>query len=407
MSKLGAAATAIEHTFVVSQVNMTRLCNETLVTVVNGQFPGPMVEVTEGDSVAVHVVNKSPYNLTIHWHGVKQRLNCWADGVPMITQCPIRPCHNFTYRFNITVQQGTLWWHAHVTVTSIESVAFFHSSYGSNAVLTSEHYLKIAGHKLTVVAADANYVTPYTTDTVAIAPGQTLDALLVADAPPRRSYYMVSMGSQPTLANPPPPVIVTRGTVQYRSSSSSDGHEPAGNGVPLPPMVPDMPDLHDTATSFNFHGNLTSLHKSRVSTRVDEHLLIVLSAGSICWRGHRPCKRSGDMESNVLVTMNNISFELPAAAAATTPLLESHYYHRNEPAYVTLPDRPQRAFNFADHALIPFGPKEAALEPTGKATTARRFRHGMAVEVVFQNTAVMQSDYNPMHLHGHDMFVVT
>nr|CAB3490112.1 unnamed protein product [Digitaria exilis] len=66
MSKPGAATTAIEHTFVVSQVNMTRLCNETLVTVVNGQFPGPMVEVTEGDSVAVHVVNKSPYNLTIH-----------------------------------------------------------------------------------------------------------------------------------------------------------------------------------------------------------------------------------------------------------------------------------------------------------------------------------------------------
>nr|CAB3490113.1 unnamed protein product [Digitaria exilis] len=247
-----------------------------------------------------------------------------------------------------------------------------------NAVLTSEHYLKIAGHKLTVVAADANYVNPYTTDTVAIAPGQTLDALLVADAPPRRSYYMVSMGSQPTIANPPPPVIVTRGTVQYRSSSSDD-HEPAGNGVPLPSMVPDMPDLHDTATSFYFHGNLTSLHKSRVPTRVDEHLLIVLSAGSICRRGHRSCKRSGDMESNVLVTMNNISFELPAAAAAAvTPLLESHYYHRNEPVYVTLPDRPQRAFNFTDHALIPFGTKEAALEPTGKATTARRFRHGMA-----------------------------
>ncbi|KAF8673544.1 hypothetical protein HU200_048627 [Digitaria exilis] len=375
----------------------------------------------------------------------------------MITQCPIRPGHNFTYRFNITGQQGTLWWHAHVASlrASVHGALIIRPRQGAtsypfpkhhreipiiigewwetdlvqmagnmtdgyfgfnpvaatlngklgdlyncsgameegyvlevepgktyllrfiNAVLTSEHYLKIAGHKLTVVAADANYVNPYTTDTVAIAPGQTLDALLVADAPPRRSYYMVSMGSQPTIANPPPPVIVTRGTVQYRSSSSDD-HEPAGNGVPLPSMVPDMPDLHDTATSFYFHGNLTSLHKSRVPTRVDEHLLIVLSAGSICRRGHRSCKRSGDMESNVLVTMN-ISFELPAAAAAAvTPLLESHYYHRNEPVYVTLPDRPQRAFNFTDHALIPFGPKEAALEPTGKATTARRFRHGMA-----------------------------
>jgi len=33
-----------------------------------------------------------------------------------------------------------------------------------NAGLFSEFYLKIAGHKFTVVAADANYVRPFTTD---------------------------------------------------------------------------------------------------------------------------------------------------------------------------------------------------------------------------------------------------
>ena len=48
-------------------MNMTHMCKEMLVTVVNGQLPGPTIEVTEGDSVAVHVVNKSPYNITIHW----------------------------------------------------------------------------------------------------------------------------------------------------------------------------------------------------------------------------------------------------------------------------------------------------------------------------------------------------
>ena len=47
---------------------MTHLCQETLVTVVNGQLPGPAIEVTEGDWVAVHVINKSPYNMTIHWY---------------------------------------------------------------------------------------------------------------------------------------------------------------------------------------------------------------------------------------------------------------------------------------------------------------------------------------------------
>nr|CAB3490053.1 unnamed protein product [Digitaria exilis] len=54
-----AAAAVVEHTFVVSRVNMTRSCKEILVTVVNGQLPGPTIEVTEGVSVAVHVVNNS------------------------------------------------------------------------------------------------------------------------------------------------------------------------------------------------------------------------------------------------------------------------------------------------------------------------------------------------------------
>ncbi|TVU32190.1 hypothetical protein EJB05_23912, partial [Eragrostis curvula] len=111
---LPAAPAVVEHTFVVSQVNMTHLCKEMSVTVVNGRLPGPAIEVAEGDSVIVHVVNKSPYNTTIHWHGVKQRLNCWADGVPMVTQRPILPNENFTYRFDVSGQEGTLWWHSHV-----------------------------------------------------------------------------------------------------------------------------------------------------------------------------------------------------------------------------------------------------------------------------------------------------
>jgi FtsP/CotA-like multicopper oxidase with cupredoxin domain len=51
-------------------MSMTHLCRETLVTVVNGQLPGPTIEATEGDSVTVHVVNQSPHNMTIHWYVV-------------------------------------------------------------------------------------------------------------------------------------------------------------------------------------------------------------------------------------------------------------------------------------------------------------------------------------------------
>ena len=42
-------------------------------------------------------------------------MSAWADGPAYATQCPIRPGQSFTYRFNITGQEGTLWWHAHVS----------------------------------------------------------------------------------------------------------------------------------------------------------------------------------------------------------------------------------------------------------------------------------------------------
>lgn len=33
----------------------------------------------------------------------------------MVTQCPIRPGGKYTYKFTIINQEGTLWWHAHVS----------------------------------------------------------------------------------------------------------------------------------------------------------------------------------------------------------------------------------------------------------------------------------------------------
>lgn len=36
---------------------------------VNGQYPGPVLEVDQDDWVVVRVHNKSPYNTTIHFHG--------------------------------------------------------------------------------------------------------------------------------------------------------------------------------------------------------------------------------------------------------------------------------------------------------------------------------------------------
>jgi len=92
---------------------VTRLCRKHSIMTVNGQFPGPAVEVSEGDSLMVRVINRGSYNVTVHWHGVRQMRTGWSDGPEYVTQCPIRPGQTYTYRFTVAGQEGTLWWHAH------------------------------------------------------------------------------------------------------------------------------------------------------------------------------------------------------------------------------------------------------------------------------------------------------
>ncbi|KAH7542772.1 hypothetical protein FEM48_Zijuj02G0110400 [Ziziphus jujuba var. spinosa] len=101
------------HQFVVQRTPVKRLCKNHNIMTVNGQFPGPALIVRNGDSLVIKVVNSAQENITIHWHGVRQLRNPWADGPEYVTQCPIKPGATYTYRFTIIDQEGTLWWHAH------------------------------------------------------------------------------------------------------------------------------------------------------------------------------------------------------------------------------------------------------------------------------------------------------
>ncbi len=77
---------------------------------VNGQIPMPTLTFTEGDIAEIIVHNKSKESTSLHWHGVF--LPNKEDGVPYLTQMPIKPNETFTYRFPI-IQSGTHWYHSH------------------------------------------------------------------------------------------------------------------------------------------------------------------------------------------------------------------------------------------------------------------------------------------------------
>jgi len=48
--------------------NVTRNCESVNITTVNGQYPGPTVEIDEGDTVVVNVTNLAQYEVSIHWY---------------------------------------------------------------------------------------------------------------------------------------------------------------------------------------------------------------------------------------------------------------------------------------------------------------------------------------------------
>lgn len=82
----------------------------------NGQVPGPLYHVNEGDELEVTVHNYTTLNHTVHWHGVYQTGSWQSDGVPHVTQHPIEPGESYTYRF-IADKSGSLWYHCHVNVS--------------------------------------------------------------------------------------------------------------------------------------------------------------------------------------------------------------------------------------------------------------------------------------------------
>ena len=63
----------------------------------NGQVPGPVIKVADGDKVAIVVKNELPQSTSVHWHGIEVPND--MDGVPYLTQDPITPGKTFTYSF--------------------------------------------------------------------------------------------------------------------------------------------------------------------------------------------------------------------------------------------------------------------------------------------------------------------
>ncbi|KAF6993188.1 hypothetical protein CFC21_010115 [Triticum aestivum] len=426
----------------VGNLSISQLCQPNrIITAVNGQLPGPTIRAREGDTVVVHLVNESPYSMTIHWHGIFQRGSQWADGPAMVTQCPFQPGGNYTYSFNVTGQEGTLWWHAHFSflratvygaliilprggakaypfakpdkeeqmalLTGIPAGPadaytingkpgdFYHCSAMRNlcepirknetyllriinAALNTPLFFKVANHSFTVVAADACYTTPYKTDVVVVGPGQTVDALMVADAAVGR-YYMAASPYDSGIPSGPP----------FSKTNATAVLEYAGGpNTTLPPALPQLPQFNDTDTADRTWPT--------VPLAVDTRMFVTVGMGvADCQPEQTLCNRSRTMFAS---SMNNESFVPPRS----TSMLEAHYSNATAGVYTRdFPDQPPVVFDYTADAS-----NNATMQYTTKSTKVRTLRYNETVEMVLQNTRLIAKESHPMHLHGFNFFVL-
>ncbi|MDB5047024.1 MAG: hypothetical protein JWO30_95 [Fibrobacteres bacterium] len=95
----------------VSPVKKVILGKEVRMAAFNGSIPGPIIRVTQGDTITLNLRNRSGSPITLHPHGI--RLDSRFDGAPGYTQYPVEDGKDFAYTI-VFPDPGVYWYHSHL-----------------------------------------------------------------------------------------------------------------------------------------------------------------------------------------------------------------------------------------------------------------------------------------------------
>ncbi len=85
----------------------------------NGSFLGPVIKVTKGEAIRMHITNNLQDDTSVHWHGLE--VTGSADGGPHQV---IEAGSTWQPSFTIDQQASTLWFHPHVIGTTATQVYY-------------------------------------------------------------------------------------------------------------------------------------------------------------------------------------------------------------------------------------------------------------------------------------------
>jgi suppressor of ftsI len=77
----------------------------------NGSIPGPTITVPQGAAVTINFTNDTDIETTVHSHGIRSENQ--YDGVPDVTQKPVKPGEMFAYKLKFP-DAGVYWYHPHM-----------------------------------------------------------------------------------------------------------------------------------------------------------------------------------------------------------------------------------------------------------------------------------------------------
>ncbi|GJV51612.1 laccase-4-like protein [Tanacetum coccineum] len=443
------------YKFNVVMKNFTRLCETKPIVTVNGKFPGPTLYAREGDQVVVKLVNNVSYNITIHWHGIRQLRSGWSDGPAYVTQCPIQTGESYLYKFNITGQRGTLWWHAHIT--------WLRATMHGAIVLKPKHkvpypFPKPDHEKIIILGewwksdvddvmnqwmqtgmppnvSDAHTINGYpgpvpncstsTGYTLHVEAGKTYLLRIINAALNEEFFFKIANHKftvievdacyvkpfkTDTIYIAPGQTTNALLTADQKSGKYLMAISPFMDSIvaidnqttistlrykstkPYTPItLTALPAKNATSATNSFIESLKSLNSPKYPAMVP--LDVDQSLVFVVGVGVNPCATCVN-GSRVMAGINNVTFTMP-----TTAMLQAHYYNISGVFTDDFPGNPVTPYNYT-------GSTPLTNIQTNNGTKVYRLAYNSTVQVVIQGNNVIAPESHPIHLHGFNFFVV-
>ncbi|XP_022998547.1 laccase-4-like [Cucurbita maxima] len=442
------------YKFNVVMKKVTRLCSSKSIVTVNNKFPGPTIYAREDDTVLIKVVNHVPYNVSIHWHGIRQLRTGWADGPAYITQCPIQPRQSYVYNFTITGQRGTLFWHAHilwlratlygaVVILPKLGVPYPFPTPHKEMVLILGEWWK-SDVEAVINEATKSGLAPNVSDahTINGHPGPVQGCLTrgfsmpvqhgktyllrIINAALNEELFFKVAGHKLTVVevdaaytkpfNTDTIVIAPgqttnalltadHGSGKYAISASTFMDTPivavdnvtaiatlhyTGTPSTTPTSFTGLPPQNATPVATKFTNSLRSLNSKQYPAKVP--LEVDHSLLFTIGLGINPCKTCSS-GNQVVADINNVTFVMP-----TISLLQAHYFNINGVFTDDFPANPPIRYNYTG--------KQPSNLHTMSGTRLYRLAYNSTVQLVLQDTAMIAPENHPIHLHGFNFFAV-